>query len=126
MSMGTSPETQTAERGADWYRELYREASSSRAWTPGQVSHRPQLTNVKVAKRGIGRGVTYGRPTAEPGVLKGRAMGWERGRYYTRSRKVNGRVVREYVGSGYVAELAAQLDGLDRDQRESEADARRA
>jgi hypothetical protein len=53
-------------------------------------------------------------------------MGWERGRYYTKSRKVNGRVVREYVGAGRVAELAAQLDALDRDQRESDADARRA
>jgi hypothetical protein len=53
-------------------------------------------------------------------------MGWERDSYYTRSRKVNGRVVREYVGAGRLAELAAQLDALDRDQRESDADARRA
>ena len=33
-------------------------------------------------------------------------MGWEHGRYYTRSQKVNGRIVREYVGTGRVAELA--------------------
>ena len=33
-------------------------------------------------------------------------MGWERGRYYTRSKKVNGRVVREYVGTGQLAALA--------------------
>jgi hypothetical protein len=46
-------------------------------------------------------------------------MGWERGRYYTRSRKVNGRVVREYVGSGKVARLAAELDSLDRSEREA-------
>jgi hypothetical protein len=44
-------------------------------------------------------------------------MGWDRGRYYIRSRKVNGRVVREYVGTGRVAELAAQLDALEREQR---------
>jgi hypothetical protein len=48
-------------------------------------------------------------------------MGWDKGRYYTRSRKVNGRVVREYVGTGRVAELAAQLDALERERREREA-----
>jgi hypothetical protein len=52
-------------------------------------------------------------------------MGWDRGRYYSRSRKESGRVVREYVGSGRVAELAAQLDALDREQRGWEAAAER-
>ena len=47
-------------------------------------------------------------------------MGWERGRYYTRSKKVNGRVVREYLGSGRVAELAAQLDTTERERRDNE------
>src|SRR5262245_7488089 len=46
-------------------------------------------------------------------------MGWDRGFYY-RVRKVNGRVVREYVGRGPVAELVAQMDALERKQREAE------
>jgi hypothetical protein len=52
-------------------------------------------------------------------------MGWDRG-YYYRSRKVNGRVVREYVGTGRIAELAAQLDAINRQKREQEQAAWRA
>jgi hypothetical protein len=37
-------------------------------------------------------------------------MGWDKGRYYARSTKVNGRVVREYLGRGAAAEAAAQAD----------------
>jgi hypothetical protein len=51
-------------------------------------------------------------------------MAWERG-YYYRVRKVNGRVVREYVGAGEVAELVAQMDALEREQRRVEALAQR-
>jgi hypothetical protein len=47
-------------------------------------------------------------------------MGWDRGRYYTRSKKVNGRVVREYIGTGSVAELIAQGDALARERRAAE------
>src|SRR5262245_36938658 len=48
-------------------------------------------------------------------------MGWDRGRYYTRSKKVNGRVVREYIGTGGVAELVARRDALKRERRQREA-----
>jgi len=54
-------------------------------------------------------------------------MAWERrergSRYYTRSRKVAGRVVREYIGTGPTAEAIATLDALDREQRRLEAEA---
>ncbi len=52
-------------------------------------------------------------------------MGWEtRGtdtRYYTRSRWVDGRVVREYVGSEPLGKIAALEDELERRLREEEA-----
>lgn len=51
-------------------------------------------------------------------------MGWDKGRYYTRSRKVSGRVVREYVGTGEVADLAAEMDASKRADREAERKAR--
>jgi hypothetical protein len=41
-------------------------------------------------------------------------------RYYYRRRKVGGRVVSEYIGSGYVADLAAQLDARDRLKQQAE------
>jgi len=47
-------------------------------------------------------------------------MGWERG-YYYRVRKVNGRVVRDYIGCGELADLTAQLDALEREQRRVKA-----
>ena len=52
-------------------------------------------------------------------------MGWEKrdrgGLYYTRSRKVGGRVVREYVGSGILGHLAGLQDAQERRRREQEA-----
>ncbi len=48
------------------------------------------------------------------------------GLYYPLSRRVNGRVVRQYVGGGLLGELAAALDAEDRSEREAEVGARRA
>ena len=57
-------------------------------------------------------------------------MGWETrqrgGRYYTRSRRENGRIVREYVGGGFVGELAALTDATRRAERQAKISARRA
>lgn len=51
-------------------------------------------------------------------------MGWERrargGWYYTRSKRKNGRVVREYFGCGGTAQLLAMLDEADREERSVE------
>ena len=44
-------------------------------------------------------------------------MGWDQRGYYYRVRKVNGRVVRDYVGPGIVGELAAESDGREREKR---------
>ena len=53
-------------------------------------------------------------------------MGWERNRYYTRSRKVGGKVTREYVGCGPLADLIADRDNTERAARMKIRDARKA
>lgn len=48
-------------------------------------------------------------------------MAWETrsrgGRYYTQSKKIKGRVVRRYIGTGEYAELIARLDGMQAARR---------
>ena len=56
-------------------------------------------------------------------------MGWEtrrNGAYYYRARKVDGRVVKEYVGAGPLAELLATRDARERAEHRAVAEGRRA
>jgi hypothetical protein len=48
-------------------------------------------------------------------------MAWERGKYYTRSRWVNGRVVRDYVGAGPIGRLVADMDAASHEDRKAKA-----
>jgi hypothetical protein len=57
-------------------------------------------------------------------------MGWEkrghRERYcYTRSRREGGRVIRQYIGVGIIAEIAAQEDQEERQRRLEDREQRR-
>jgi hypothetical protein len=55
-------------------------------------------------------------------------MGWEqRGTqwYYYTAERISGRVVKHYVGSGRVAELASELDRLTQAERDSKVESER-
>jgi hypothetical protein len=53
-------------------------------------------------------------------------VGWDKGgRYYTRSVKVGGRVVREYIGGGFIGKAAALIDADRRVLRQEQAEARK-
>ena len=56
-------------------------------------------------------------------------MSWEQGprgrKYYTRTRRVGGRCVREYLGNGPQAQAASAADALRHAQRQAQAAARR-
>ena len=56
-------------------------------------------------------------------------MAWEsrkgQGAYYTRTSRIGGRVVREYIGTGRLAQAIALMDELERQDRQAVADARR-
>ena len=56
-------------------------------------------------------------------------MSWEQGprgrKYYTRTRRLGGRCVREYLGGGLEAQAAAAADALRRAERQAQAAARR-
>jgi DNA-binding transcriptional MerR regulator len=56
-------------------------------------------------------------------------MSWETRtngkRYYTRSRRVGGRIQREYIGGGTIGELAAMYDKIDRETRLQEVEMNR-
>jgi hypothetical protein len=55
-------------------------------------------------------------------------MAWERrrnGTYYYRTHKRQGRVIKEYVGTGPLAEIAAERDALARAARSEAAEKKR-
>lgn len=53
-------------------------------------------------------------------------MAWDRRGYYYQSRKVAGRVQREYFGRGPLADLTAEMDYVQRLRRKAEREAREA
>jgi hypothetical protein len=57
-------------------------------------------------------------------------MAWESrergGPYYTRSRRVNGRLVREYIGGGELARIVSESDANRRTLRKAERQQERA
>ena len=79
---------------------------------------------------GVGSGCA-GRREQKRGIEKGvTQVGWESregssNKYYTRSRRVGGRVLREYIGCGPAAGAIAALDAEDRRLREEQLEKHR-
>jgi hypothetical protein len=56
-------------------------------------------------------------------------VGWEQrgGRsYYSQAERVGGRVVKRYVGGGRIGVLAAQLEAIERSEKETDRELRRS
>ena len=97
---------------------------------PTSIERRPASTGVisqlwkQQTKEPLAMDRTFSRfptPSTETEEIDA-TMSWEyrgkQGPYYTRSRSINGRIVREYIGAGLSGRLAAAEDEERRKQRE--------